>query len=97
MEFGLGLARFLVDEPLILRGSGFRDLAECKVWGFVFQPQQPRPELAGGDVDPAAAPVSGAVRAVSASTRSKSLSKLMKTDLKYRRRLRRATAAPLGV
>jgi len=56
VEFGLGLARFLVAELLILRGFGFRDLAESKVWSFIFQSQPPRPELAGGDVDQAAAP-----------------------------------------
>jgi len=52
VEIGLGLARLLVAELLILRGFGFRDLAESKVWSFIFQPQPPRPELAGGDVDP---------------------------------------------
>jgi len=56
VEIGLGLARLLVVELLILRGFGFRDLAESKVWSFIFQPQPLRPELAGGDVDPAAAP-----------------------------------------
>ena len=56
VEFGLGLARFLVAELLILRGFRFSDLAESKVWRFIFKPQPPRPELAGGDVDPAAAP-----------------------------------------
>jgi len=55
VEFGLLLARFLVPELLLLRGFRFSDLAESKVWRFIFEPQQPRPELAGGDVDPAAA------------------------------------------
>ena len=44
VEFGLGLARFLVAEPLILRGFGFRDLAGVQD----LQPRLPAPAAAAG-------------------------------------------------